>query len=742
MSQAEDERLNLLYEASILDTPPTTEFDAIVRLACSMFDMPMALVSFVDEHRQWFKARQGFPLKEAPREHSFCGYVVETGSPLVVEDASTDSRFCGNTFVRDCSVQFYAGVPLSEGETCYGGFCVLDTKIRRFSDRDLEQLHSLASVVMGLVREHRQQSLLKEQQRELELKQARFEQTERSAKVGGFEMDLSTGAIVWSDQIYRTVGLPIGKRMTSEEVIGCYAPEERDSVRRRIRDVLNGAGAGIDKEYRIVTPEGEERWIRVVSDIENLHGEPRRLFGIVQDVSEKVRYEQRLLRAANADPLTGLANRAAYNAHMQRLAAADASSIGLLLIDVDRLKQINDTLGHATGDLLLKGVASRLDERLGKRGKVFRLGGDEFCVILEAPANARGMRSLARHLIEYIGRPLEVGGSTINPMITLGGAISEGEMDAATLSQNADFALYHAKETRRGSYIHYQPSLRSTIAHRIQIVREVEQALTEHRMVPHYQPLVRCADGQVWAFEALVRMQRPDGSIVSAAQFHEAFTDSSVSHHITTRMLEHVATDIRNWMDRGLDFGRVGLNVSASDFMRGDLETRIVAAFASRGIPLDKLVLEVTETVFLQGLEDTVATTLQRLRKKGLAVALDDFGTGYASLTHLRSLPVDIIKIDQSFIDTMLDDESSLAIVDLVLNLAQKLKMKVTAEGVETHRQAMCLLEMGCTTLQGYLFSKPMDREHVVKYLTALKPHLIENPERAQDQPWLSQAHA
>ncbi|MDK4724006.1 GAF domain-containing protein [Rhizobium sp. CNPSo 3968] len=325
MSLTEDERLNLLYEASILDTPPTAEFDAIVSLACSMFDMPMALISFVDEHRQWFKARQGFPLAEAPRERSFCGYVVETGSPLVVEDVSADSRFCGNIFVRDCSVQFYAGVPLSEGETCYGGFCVLDTKIRRFSDRDLEQLHSLASVIMGLVREHRQQSLLKEQQRELELKQARFEQTERSAKIGGFEMDLSTGAIVWSDQIYRTVGLPIGKRMTSEEVIGCYAPEERDSVRRRIRDVLNGTGTGVDKEYRIITPEGDERWIRVVSDIERLQGEPRRLFGIVQDVSEKVRYEQRLLRAANADPLTGcrqhrLDEWAVYEFHLSNLA--------------------------------------------------------------------------------------------------------------------------------------------------------------------------------------------------------------------------------------------------------------------------------------------------------------------------------------------------------------------------------------------------------------------------------------
>ena len=202
-------------------------------------------------------------------------------------------------------------------------------------------------------------------------------------------------------------------------------------------------------------------------------------------------------------------------------------------------------------------------------------------------------------------------------------------------------------------------------------------------------------------------------------------------------MLEQVEVDIRSWIDRGLEFGRVGLNISASDFMRGDLETRIVAAFASRGIPLDKLVLEVTETVFLQGLEDTVATTLQRLRKKGLTVALDDFGTGYASLTHLRSLPVDIIKIDKSFIDTMLVDESSLAIVELVLNLARKLDMKVTAEGVESHRQAMCLLEMGCNTLQGYLFAKPMGRERVGEYLCARKTSVTEKADRPQEEPRL-----
>jgi len=190
------------------------------------------------------------------------------------------------------------------------------------------------------------------------------------------------------------------------------------------------------------------------------------------------------------------------------------------------------------------------------------------------------------------------------------------------------------------------------------------------------------------------------------------------------------ASDLQNSADQGLSIARIGLNVSAADFTRSDLEARISSAFAPRGIPLDKLTIEVTETVFMQGveeIEETVASTLQRLRKRGVLVALDDFGTGFASLTHLRSLPVDIIKIDKSFIDTMIHDASSLAIVELVLDLARKLKLKVTAEGVEQFGQAHRLLELGCSSLQGYLFGRLLPPDNVRDFLRERAPthHLI-----------------
>lgn len=718
----ESVRIRALHETSILDTPASVEFDSIVELARSIFDCPIALVSLVDSDRIWFKAKAGVASDEAPRSDSFCRHVVETTSALIVRDARLDPRFAENAYVSGpAGLKFYAGVPLTEGGICYGTLCVVDTKPRRFGDPERAKLEQLATVAVGLIREQRQTTLLREQRRELELKQARFEQTERSAKVGGFEMDVQTGALVWSDQIYRTVGLPVGQPLTADVVIGCYAPESRESMRARIQNVLTGADVGIDQEYRIITPEGEDRWVHIVSDIERVDGQPRRLFGIVQDVSERVRHERQLLKAANTDSLTGLGNRAAYISELRIATQEPASTVGLLLIDVDHLKQINDTLGHALGDTLLKEIAARLSDRIGQRGKAFRLGGDEFAVLIEGNASSRRMAGLARSLIEFVAQPLHVDGSTIMPKVTAGGALFEAGMDAAALAQNADFALYHAKETRPGSYVEFEPRLRTRISTRIEKIREVERALTQDRLFPYYQPIVDSANGQVCGFEALVRMRREDGSVVSAGEFHEALEDPHLSHRVTSLMVTHIASDLRAWTDQGLSGVRISLNVSAADFVRGDLESRITAAFGAKGIPLDRLIIEVTETVFMQGVEETVASTLQRLRKRGVQVALDDFGTGFASLTHLRSLPVDIIKIDKSFIDTMLQDASSLAIVELVLGLARKLDLKVTAEGVEHFRQAHCLLEQGCTTLQGYFFSRPMPRDKVQDFLTGRK---------------------
>ncbi len=712
-------RSNALRSAGILDSRPSLDFDSIVHLACSIFDAPIALVSLVDADRQWFKAKKGINFGEAPRALSFCGNVVETMEPLIVQNAAADGRFSANTFVSGpTAVKFYAGAPLLEGGICYGSLCVMDVRCRTFTEENMEQLESLATVAVGLIRGHSKKMRMREQQRELELRQARFEQTERSAKVGGFEMNLRTGAITWSDQVFRIVGLPIGTPLNAKRVIACYAPEERASVKERILNARGGAASALDRQYRIITPSGDERWVHIVSDMEIIEDEPRRLFGIIQDVTERVLHERKLVEAACTDSLTGLENRAAYLSHVSEIMIGKDPHFGLLLIDVDHLKQVNDTLGHAAGDMLLTRLASKLKSQLGERGRIFRLGGDEFAAVLSRQVTPKAMAAVARQLIQQIADPLTVASSTLLPKITIGGAMLEPGMDAAALSQNADFALYHAKEICRGGYLEFEPRMRTSIARRIHQTREVEKALVAGRFVPYYQPTVRSSDGDICGFEALARMKTDDGSVISAGEFSEALTDPSISYNLTTIMLGHVASDMRKWIDRGVDFGRISINVGAADFQRGDLESRIHAALIKKGIKLDKIVIEVTETVFMQGLEEAVAATLQRLRGKGVLVALDDFGTGYASLTHLRSLPVDIIKIDKSFVDTMSRDISSRAIIELVNKLALQLKMKVTAEGVETFGQASSLLEMGCSSLQGFLFAKPMEAELVEPFIS------------------------
>ena len=286
-------------------------------------------------------------------------------------------------------------------------------------------------------------------------------------------------------------------------------------------------------------------------------------------------------------------------------------------------------------------------------------------------------------------------------------------------SQNADFALYHAKETRRGGYVRFQPDLRSSMIERSNIVRSVDLALVENRLLPHYQPIVRLDSGEIVGLEALARIRMPDGSIVAAGQFHAALTDPRIAYKVTGQMLTQVAADIRAWLDQGIPFQHVGINVTTADFQRGDLETRIVETFEQAGVPLKHVILEVNESVFMGGSDKLVPRAVTALRQRGLLVALDDFGTGFASLTHLLSFPVDVIKIDKSFVDRVVEDRSSAVIVGAILDIARRLDMRIVAEGIETAAQVAKLVALGCKLGQGYMFSRPIPADEVTLLLKA-----------------------
>ena len=423
---------------------------------------------------------------------------------------------------------------------------------------------------------------------------------------------------------------------------------------------------------------------------------------------EHAEMQDRAHQLAYYDQLTSLPNLRGFNELINREIRLAEPTFGLLLVDIDHLKTINDTMGHLVGDVVIKAVADRL-RATGPDIAACRLGGDEFaCLVILCPGYD-ALSAAADRILAAMTAPLQIDGNMIVPQVTLGGVVYGADgTDAKTLRQNADFALYHAKETNRGSYVRFDKVLRTTMTRRIETLREVEQALGDKRMIIYYQPLVKLDTAEIVGLEALARMRAPDGTIVSAQGFGVALSDPKLAYRLTDAMLAQVAGDMRNWIADGIPFHHVGINLSPADFRRGDLEQRISSAFRNAGVPLSHIVLEVTEAVFLDGAGRDIARMLKRLRKQGLLVALDDFGTGFASLSHLLTLPVDIIKIDRSFVDRILTDPASSAIVEALLDIARKLKMRVVAEGIENENQAERLSQLGCGLGQGYHFAAPV----------------------------------
>ncbi|HEY5793642.1 MAG TPA: EAL domain-containing protein [Bosea sp. (in: a-proteobacteria)] len=422
-------------------------------------------------------------------------------------------------------------------------------------------------------------------------------------------------------------------------------------------------------------------------------------------------------RLAYFDTLTGLPNRATFNDAITRLTEEKPLAFGLMLIDIDHLKAVNDTLGHAAGDALIAAVGARLQGTVGD-ATACRIGGDEFAVLLPGCTQATQMRTLASTIFAAMAPPLDHDGHGIIPSVTIGAALAgeDGE-DSVTLRQNADFALYHAKETRRGGYVRFRDGLRTSMMQRLQNRRSVDGALTDGRIATYYQPVIRLDTDEIIGVEALARMRMPDGRMATAGEFQEAMLDPKVAHRITGQMLAAIAADMAAWQRAGVNFQHVGLNVTSADFRKGDLVQRILRTLERAQVSPDHLVVEITEQVFMGSRKDSVARTIEQMREIGISVALDDFGTGFASLTHLLDFPVDIIKIDRSFIAAARTGSRSSVIVEAMVGLANRLGMKVIAEGIETPAQAEWLQAMGCHLGQGFLYAQAMPAGIVTELL-------------------------
>jgi diguanylate cyclase (GGDEF)-like protein len=418
------------------------------------------------------------------------------------------------------------------------------------------------------------------------------------------------------------------------------------------------------------------------------------------------------------DPLTNLRNRTAFEGELTKLDGACA----MLLVNIDDMKSVNDTFGHRTGDRLIQIVADRI-AGLAPANSAFRLGGDELAVIIPAS----DVSHVAHAMLKAVGEPADCEGHSILPTVTIGAVQhAADDQDGANALLDADLALAHGKSQGGSQLVIFTPQLRTRMNQRLRAITQVRSALQQGRVETRYQPIARLADNRLVGVEALCRIRQRDGSVTAAIDFHEAFADARNAAGVTQIMLQSVAADLRRWRDAGLPIGHVAVNLSPSDFARGSLADEVRTIFAAAQVPLHHLMLEITETVYLGRRDLLVHRQIDELRAAGVKLALDDFGTGYASLTHLISTPVDMLKIDKSFVDHLNQDGhvGGAAVINGLMRIAEKLGIEVVAEGIETEEQRELLLGLGCLCGQGYLFAPALEPDELGRLLArAAQPH-------------------
>ena len=435
-----------------------------------------------------------------------------------------------------------------------------------------------------------------------------------------------------------------------------------------------------------------------------------------EDVTDAVRAEEQIKYMAGHDPLTGLPNRTLLREKIDRELAASGKTTALLCLDLDRFKEVNDTLGHAVGDLLLKAVADRLTACLREGDSIARLGGDEF-VVFQADVESRDQAStLARRIVDVVDRTFIIDGKPIHIGVSIGIAMAPGDGDIAdSLLRHADTALYRAKANGRGTFCFFETAMDANREERRKLEFDLQQALESEQFEIYYQPQVATDSERVVGFEALLRWHHPERGLVSPAEFIPLAEESGLIVPIGEWVLRQACKDAASWPANI----SVAVNLSPLQFRSQTLAHMVVSALDDAGLPASRLELEITESVLLTD-NDTVLTTLHHIRSLGVRIAMDDFGTGYSSLSYLRLFPFDKIKIDQSFIRELGNSKDCAAIVKAVVDLGASLGITTTAEGVETSDQLRRVREQGCSEIQGYLFGKPLPLSSVHELLERL----------------------
>ena len=698
------------------------EPEALIDLTCEALGMrsgaDLVIYADIDESdgyrilpRLW--GRDAVPDRTGHRKVEDFGRPIlehaKAGKTLVIENVHEDPRTAAEgslaTF-NEVAVASLVHVPLVEGGQLRAVLGVQCAKPRQWSAADVKLTEEVAERLWDAVGRSRAEA-------RLGASLEKFRVLVESSAQATWEMDPEGKSITDSASWCAYTG------QTVEEARGngwldAVHPEDRQAVALRWAEYVRAAEP-LSEEYRL--RHGDEwRWSSVrAAPIRDTLGRVVRWVGMNHDITDRKETERRIEHMALYDALTGLPNRTLLQDRFREAAARthrEGDHLGLAMLDVDRFKEVNDTIGHAGGDKVLQSVASRVSSALRSSDTFARLSGDEFVAVLPNVSGVAEVERLAERIRDAVRQPLNFGAQSVALSVSMGIVLFPQDGDELDLLlHGADIALYRAKAEGRGTIRFFEPEMQAEAQRLRRTEAELRAALEQDELTLVYQPQRDLSDGRIRSVEALVRWRHPARGLLMPDAFIPVAESSGLIHPLGRWVLDEACRQVRAWRDQGLDL-RVSINLSAAEARFDGVLDALDQAFAAYGLQGTDVEIELTETLLVDPTDKPMATLLAGLQARGVGVALDDFGTGYSSLSYLKDLPIDTIKIDRTFIAGT-DTRDGRILLEAMIDLGQKLGKRIIAEGVETDEQLEWLSGTGCDAVQGFRIARPLPSEQI-----------------------------
>jgi diguanylate cyclase (GGDEF)-like protein/PAS domain S-box-containing protein len=701
--------------------------EAVMKLICErtqeVTGAPGASIVVAESDRLVVRCATGFVAGrvgvQMPVDGSFVGWVRRHGKGAIAHDSHTDERF--DSLARDHGIRSVVSVPLRHGGTDVAHLQVHSPEPNAFGEQTLHTLELLSVVLSSAVSRATEYEAKREQLEAL----ARFRTIFEAAPIGMARLGLEGRVLEANPALVRMLGYA-PEVLAEQALLEFTHPDDMERSRASHEELASGRRDSYRIEMRYVRRDGETIWAQATARlVRDADGAPGYVIAMIEDITKRKAAEEAVLRQARLnehqalhDSLTGLANRMVFRDRIElaiRRARREAEQVAVLMMDLDRFKEVNDSLGHHAGDRLLQELGIRLEGALRDSDTVARLGGDEFGILLARSCGPQEMREVLRKVTDTVEQPIVLENLPLTIEASIGVAFfpEDGE-DVDTLLRHADVAMYLAKEDD-ASYAFYDPSADTYDPSRLTLVGELRRAIEQRELTLHYQPMAMLASGEVIAVEALLRWHHPERGLIMPDDFIPIAQQTGLMKPLTLYVVDEALRQCRSWLERGIRLP-VAVNLSTRNLLDLALPEQIEQLLAKWQLGPELLEVEITESAML-GDPLRSKLVLERLSAIGIRLAIDDFGTGYSSLRHLGRLPFDELKIDRSFVSNMTADEDDATIVRSTIELGRNLGLMVVAEGVETEEHWARLDALGCTVAQGHCVSPPLPPDELELWL-------------------------